>query len=45
MDKPLVESEEDKPTSKSVRVAKKARSATKYVKKPKDGKDKEEEVK
>ena len=36
MNKPLVESEEEKPTSKLNRVTKKARSATKYVKKPKD---------
>ena len=36
MDKPLVESEDEKPTSKLNRVTKKARSATKYIKKPKD---------
>ena len=37
MDKPLVESEDEKPTSKLNRVTKKARSATKYVKKSKEG--------
>jgi len=39
MDKPLVESEEEKPTSKVNRVTKKARSATKYLKKPKEEND------
>jgi len=42
MNKRLVESEEEKPTSKLNHVTKKARSATKYVKKPKDGKGEEE---
>lgn len=35
MDKPLVESEEEKPTSKSNRVAKSVRAATKCTKKDK----------
>jgi hypothetical protein len=43
MDKPLVEKEEDKTTSKRNRVAKSAREATKCTKK--DGKLKEDEVK
>ena len=37
MDKPLVEREEDKTTSKRNHVAKSARRATKHNKKEKDG--------